>query len=140
MSEHIHYVTDSNFEAEVLQSQSPVLVDYWAEWCGPCKAIAPVLEELAKEYGAPLYPFFLRGVTGNPKLLLKDNMHPTGPGVAVVVRGIAVHSLVAVHSVAARSSAASVTHPSTTVPAAPSSARTTSKCVEATTPWTVSAT
>ena len=54
MSEHIHHVTDDTFESEVLQSQGPVLVDYWAEWCGPCKAIAPTLEEVAKEYTGKL--------------------------------------------------------------------------------------
>ena len=54
MSEHIQHVTDDTFEAEVLQSQGPVLVDYWAEWCGPCKAIAPTLEEVAKEYSGKL--------------------------------------------------------------------------------------
>ena len=50
MSEHIHYVTDDTFEPEVLQSSVPVLVDYWAEWCGPCKMIAPILDEVSATY------------------------------------------------------------------------------------------
>lgn len=50
----ISHVTDDNFEAEVLKSDVPVLVDYWAEWCGPCKVIAPVLEEIAGEYAGKM--------------------------------------------------------------------------------------
>src|SRR4051812_50160023 len=53
-SPDIHHVTDDTFEPEVLKSDTPVLVDYWAEWCGPCKSIAPILDDLAKEYGGRL--------------------------------------------------------------------------------------
>jgi thioredoxin 1 len=50
VSERIVHVTDDSFEQEVLQSSNPVLVDYWADWCGPCKMIAPVLDQIADEY------------------------------------------------------------------------------------------
>ncbi len=50
----IKHVSDATFEKDVLQSQTPVLVDYWAEWCGPCKMIAPVLEDLARDYAGKL--------------------------------------------------------------------------------------
>jgi thioredoxin 1 len=53
-SELIKHISDASFEADVLKSDKPVLVDYWAEWCGPCKMIAPILDETAKEYGERL--------------------------------------------------------------------------------------
>lgn len=82
--ENIVEVTDDNFDSEVLQSEVPVLVDYWAEWCGPCKMIAPILDEIAAEYGGKVKIAKLDidnnqntppkyGVRGIPTLMLFKN-------------------------------------------------------------------
>ncbi|MDG1073992.1 MAG: thioredoxin TrxA [Methylophilaceae bacterium] len=84
MSEKIIHLSDTSFEEQVLQSQLPVLVDYWAEWCGPCKMIAPILEEVAKEYEGRLTIAKLNiddnsqtppkyGIRGIPTLMLFKN-------------------------------------------------------------------
>ncbi len=66
MSEHVHYVTDASFKSDVLESPIPVLVDYWAEWCGPCKMIAPILDDVARDYNGRLKVAKLN-IDENPK-------------------------------------------------------------------------
>ncbi len=73
MSEHLKHVTDANFEEEVLKASGPVLVDFWATWCGPCKMIAPVLDELAEEYAGKLQICKL-DVDANPATAPKYNV------------------------------------------------------------------
>ncbi len=84
MSEYITVVTDSSFEEEVLKSEQPTLVDYWAEWCGPCKMFVPILEEAAKKYHGRLKVCKLNidenpstppryGIRGIPTLMLFKN-------------------------------------------------------------------
>ena len=84
MSDKIAYVTDDTFEAEVVNAEGPVLVDYWADWCGPCKMIAPILDEIANEYEGKLKVAKLNidenpapppkfGIRGIPTLMLFKN-------------------------------------------------------------------
>jgi thioredoxin 1 len=93
VSEHILHLTDDSFEEDVIKSSDPVLVDYWAEWCGPCKMIAPILEEIASEYGGRIKVAKLNiddnpqtppkyGIRGIPTLMLfKDgNVEATKVG------------------------------------------------------------
>jgi len=84
VSDKIVYLTDDSFQKEVLESSEPVLVDYWAEWCGPCKMIAPILNEIADEYDGRIKVAKLNiddnpqtppkyGIRGIPTLMLFKN-------------------------------------------------------------------
>jgi thioredoxin 1 len=73
VSQQIIHVTDASFEQDVLQSSTPVLLDFWAEWCGPCKAIGPMLEELAGEYTGKVTVAKMN-VDENPKTPMRFNV------------------------------------------------------------------
>ena len=73
MSQQIVHVSDSSFEQDVLKSDLPVLLDFWAEWCGPCKMIAPILDQIATEYAGRVVVAKMN-VDENPKTPMKFNV------------------------------------------------------------------
>ena len=93
MSDKIIHLTDSSFEADVLKAEGPIPVDFWAEWCGPCKMIAPILDEIAEEFEGKLTITKLNidqnpatapkyGIRGIPTLLLFKNGEVARPRLA----------------------------------------------------------
>ena len=98
MSEHVNPVSDDSFETDVLQSEHPVLVDYWAEWCGPCKMIAPILDEVAEGFAGKVKVLKMNidennktpakyGVRGIPTLMLFKNGEVEATKVGALSKG-----------------------------------------------------
>lgn len=98
MSDLILHVTDNSFEQDVLKADLPVLVDYWAEWCGPCKMIAPILEDVAREYQGKLKVVKLNidqneqtppkyGIRGIPTLMLFQGGNVVATKVGALAKG-----------------------------------------------------
>ncbi|HDU7919050.1 MULTISPECIES: thioredoxin TrxA [Serratia] len=98
MSDKIIHLTDSSFESDVLKAEGPILVDFWAEWCGPCKMIAPILDEIAEEFEGKLTITKLNidqnpatapkyGIRGIPTLLLFKNGEVAATKVGALSKG-----------------------------------------------------
>ena len=90
MSENILHLSDADFQAEVADSEGPVLVDFWATWCGPCKMIAPILDELADEYGDKI-KICKMDVDGNRETPMKFNVR--GIPTLIIFKGGEVESM-----------------------------------------------
>ncbi len=89
MSDVIKHVSDATFDADVLQADRPVLVDFWAEWCGPCKMFAPVLDDVAKTYGDRLRVAKL-DIDANPQTPTKYGIR--GIPTVILYKGGQVHA------------------------------------------------
>lgn len=84
-------VTDATFEAQVLKSSKPVMVDYWADWCSPCKQIAPIIEELAQQYGDKV-TFVKLDTNANPDTPVQMGIMGL-PTLQIFVDGVVVNSM-----------------------------------------------
>lgn len=92
MSENVREISDSDFQAQVLSAKVPTLVDFWAPWCGPCKSIAPVLEELAKEFAGKVQIMKLN-VDENPRTPSQYNVRGI-PNLVIFKNGEVVDQIV----------------------------------------------
>jgi thioredoxin 1 len=92
MSDKVREISDSNFQAEVLEAKTTTLVDFWAPWCGPCKSIAPVLDELAKEFAGKLQIMKIN-VDDNPRTPSMYNVRGI-PNLVIFKNGEVVEQLV----------------------------------------------